>query len=65
MKSEESNPPQAVLRRALSIEETAQTLGISHWSVRRLIKSGALRSSRVLRTHIIPLSEIDRLLNEK
>ncbi len=58
----ESGVPQ---RRALSIEETAETLGVSHWTVRRLIKSGALRSCRVLRTHLVPVGEIDRLLNEK
>jgi excisionase family DNA binding protein len=49
-------------RRALSISEAAETLGISHWSIRRLIKSGALRTCRVLRTHLIPIDEIDRLL---
>lgn len=57
--SSHSQPP----RKALSIAETADTLGVSHWTVRRLIKSGAIRSCRILRTHIIPLSEIDRLLD--
>jgi len=49
-------------RKALTISEAAQTLGVSHWTVRRLIKSGALRSCRVLRTHLVPVGEIDRLL---
>lgn len=49
-------------RRALKIDEAAEVLGVSHWTVRRLLKDGALRSSRVLRHHLIPVEEIDRLL---
>lgn len=57
----ESTPPH-IPRKALSIDEAAETLGVSHWTIRRLIKSGAIRSCRVLRVHLIPIGEIDRLL---
>jgi excisionase family DNA binding protein len=63
MKAKESPPKQIAVRRGMSITEAAETLGVSHWTVRRLIKSGAIRSCRILRTHIIPVNEIDRLLD--
>jgi excisionase family DNA binding protein len=50
-------------RRALSIAETAGTLGISQTSVRRLIARGKLRACRQLRHILIPVAEIERLLN--
>ncbi|MCB1086058.1 MAG: helix-turn-helix domain-containing protein [Verrucomicrobiae bacterium] len=60
MKSTSS--PKKQERQAFRIDEAAEVLGVSHWTVRRLIKSGALKSCRVLRCHLIPVSEIDRLL---
>jgi excisionase family DNA binding protein len=57
----DNSSPQAQ-RRAISIQEAADTLGVSHWTIRRMIKSGAIRSCREIRKHLIPISEIDRLL---
>ena len=50
-------------KRAVRIDEAASLLGVSHWTVRRLIKRGELRSCRQLRCHLIPLSEIERFLD--
>ncbi|MDF1659433.1 MAG: helix-turn-helix domain-containing protein [Verrucomicrobiales bacterium] len=49
-------------RRAFKIDEAAEVLGVSHWTVRRLIKSGKLTSVRALRHHLIPSEAIDRFL---
>lgn len=54
-----SNPPEP---KAIRISEAARLLNVSHWTVRRLIKNGTIRSCRILRTHLIPVEEIDRLL---
>ena len=40
-------------------------LNVSHWTVRRLIKRGALKSCRELRVHLIPINEIERFLQAK
>jgi len=48
--------------KALRIDEAAKALNVSHWTVRRLIKSGAIKSCRKLRVHLIPIEEIDRFL---
>ena len=47
---------------ALRIDQAAKALNVSHWTVRRLIKSGAIKSCRKLRVHLIPAEEIDRFL---
>ncbi|MGE3310631.1 MAG: helix-turn-helix domain-containing protein [Limisphaerales bacterium] len=39
-------------------------LGVCEKTVRRLVRRGLLRSSRALRHHRIPRSEIDRFLRE-
>lgn len=49
--------------KAVKIREAAVLLGISENSVRRLIDREKLRTVRVLRHHIIPLEEINRLLS--
>jgi excisionase family DNA binding protein len=52
-------------RKAFSVRETAIALGISRMSVRRLIQRGLLRPNRALRHLLIPLSEIDRFLQQQ
>ena len=47
---------------AFSMRETAQVLGISYFSVHRLLKRGLLKSSPALRHKLIPLVEIERFL---
>lgn len=51
-------------RRAYLLSETAEILGISTKSVRRLIDRGLLKNSKALRKIIIPASEIERFLRE-
>jgi excisionase family DNA binding protein len=51
-------------RRAYTVNETAEIMGVSSKSIRRLIDRGLLRNSKALRKIIIPASEIDRFLKE-
>lgn len=51
-------------RLAYSVAETANILGISGKSVRRLIARNLIRPSRALRHLLIPRSEIERFLKE-
>jgi excisionase family DNA binding protein len=53
---------QATPKLAYSMQETADMLGISYFTVHRLIKRGLLRSSTALRHKLIPRSEIERFL---
>jgi excisionase family DNA binding protein len=57
---EQGVPP----RLAYTVKETAQMLGISEKSVRRLIDRGLLRTSKALRHLLIPRSEIERFLRD-
>jgi excisionase family DNA binding protein len=52
----------AVPRLALTMEETAQSLGVTYRTVQDLIKRRLLRPSRALRKPLIPVSEIERFL---
>jgi len=49
-------------RMALKIGEAAITLGVSESTIRRLIAKGEIRASRKLRHPLIPVSELERLL---
>ncbi len=51
--------PQA---QTVKIREAAAILGICENSVRRLIDRGKIRTIRVLRHHLIPVAELDKLL---
>ena len=51
-------------RMAFKIVETADLLGISKSSVRRLISRGLLKSTKILRHKLIPRAEIEKLLQE-
>jgi predicted transcriptional regulator len=54
-----------ILRRvAFSVRETAEMLGVSEKSVRRLISRKLLRPSHALRHLLIPQKEIERFLDE-
>ena len=54
----------AQLRLAFSVKETAQMLGVSEKTVRRLIDRGLLHASRALRHLLIPKKEIEKFLDE-
>ena len=51
-------------RLAYRVQETAQMLGVSAKTVRRLIARGLLRLSKALRHLLIPRFEIERFLKE-
>jgi excisionase family DNA binding protein len=58
--------PQNILeekRRALSPRETERTLGISHASLYRLIKTGKLKTIKLGARTLIPVEAIDALLS--
>lgn len=52
----------ALPKLAYSMDETAQILGLSYFTVSRLLKRGLLRSSNALRCKLIPHTEIERFL---
>ncbi|MBI5385637.1 MAG: helix-turn-helix domain-containing protein [Verrucomicrobia bacterium] len=51
-------------RLAYRVRETAQMLGVSDKTVRRLVARGLLRPSRALRHLLIPHFEVERFLKE-
>jgi excisionase family DNA binding protein len=51
-------------RLAFSVKETADILGLSEKTIRRLIARRLLRSSRALRHLLIPRKEIERFLDQ-
>jgi len=51
-------------RLAYTMRETTEILGVSYITVHRLVKRGLLRNSKVLRSIIIPASEIERFLKD-
>jgi excisionase family DNA binding protein len=48
----------------VSIAETAKSLGVSKDTVRRLIRTGALRAVPIARRVMVPQSEIDRACSQ-
>ncbi len=48
--------------RVYSVDEAAEALRLSHWTIRSWIKSGKLRSSRVGLRRVIRESELKRLI---
>ncbi len=46
----------------LSIQQTADVLGLSHWTLRAWIRAGKISHLRLGRLLKIPRSEVDRLL---
>ena len=61
---ENSDQTPALPRLAFSISETAEILGVSNITVHRWIKGGLLKCSWASRHKLIPLSEIQRFLND-
>jgi excisionase family DNA binding protein len=61
-KQTESNHGPAIPRLAYSIQEAADSLGISYISVFRLIQRGKLKTVRDIRNHLIPAVELQRFL---
>lgn len=57
-------PQENGIRMAFSVRETADILGVSEKTVRRLVGRKLLRPSRALRHLLIPKKEIERFLDE-
>lgn len=62
--SEAAPCTKSLAREAYKIAETAQLLGISSKSVRRLLDRGLLHAIAVLRHKLVPRSEIERFLRQ-
>ena len=60
MSSSNRKPPE---RRALSIKETADTLGLSRSTAYRLIAEGKLATLKIGGRRLVPVAAIDVLLN--
>lgn len=54
-----SSPP----RVAYTPSEVGDRLGLSEWSVRRLIRSGQLRATRVGRRWVVPVEAVTEFVN--
>ena len=50
--------------RLFSVDETADLLALSHWTIRDWIKLGKMESHKLGGRRLIARSEIERLLNE-
>jgi|GEM_PF-561063 len=57
-------PSASLGRLAYGVSETAEILGVSEKTVRRLISRRLLRASRALRHLLIPKKEIERFLDD-
>ena len=47
---------------AVGLEEAQQLTDISHYTLRRMVRSGTLRAARVGRRIVIPITELERLI---
>jgi len=62
--AESTEKTPALPRRAYTMRETADILGVSYITVHRLLKRGLLKCSSALRHKLIPASEIERFLKD-
>jgi excisionase family DNA binding protein len=62
-KTLKTQEPVAFERRALSIEETAKTCGLSRATLYRLISDGKLTTLKIGARRLVPVGAIDALLN--
>jgi excisionase family DNA binding protein len=51
--------------KSVKISEAAVILGVSESSIRRLIDRGIIKPSRVLRHLLVPLKQLDQILDGK
>jgi excisionase family DNA binding protein len=64
MSNTKTQEPVALARRALSIEETAKTCGVSRATLYRLISDGRLPTVKILGRRLVRPEAIDALLKE-
>lgn len=50
---------------AATVAEFAAALGVSRWTVQRMIAADTIRSTKIGRSRRIPWSEVDRILAER
>ena len=62
-KTLKTQEPAAFERRALSIEETAKTCGLSRATLYRLIADGKLSTLKIGARRVVPVGAIDALLS--
>lgn len=60
-----TSAPQAPVRLALSVRETAVATGLSERLIWKLIQRGELQSTRIGRRRLVPLDSIRRLLDAR
>jgi excisionase family DNA binding protein len=60
-KQNQQRPP--IERRALSIEESAKTCGLSRATLYRLIADGKLATLKIGARRLVPVNALDALLN--
>ena len=60
----DNSNPQPVERRTLTIKETAASLGISDWMVYEMVKRGELKTIRVGKRILVPVSALDQFVSE-
>ena len=65
MKKNETSTAPPIAQRTFTIRDTAAVLGVCRNSVRRLIDRGVFTPCRALRVPLIPLAQIEKLLNSK
>lgn len=51
--------------RAATVMETAEMLGVSRWTVQRMIAAETLQSVKIGKSRRIPYSEIERVLHAR
>ena len=51
-------------RRTLTIKETAASLGISDWMVYEMVKRGEIKTIRVGKRILVPVSALDQFVAE-
>jgi excisionase family DNA binding protein len=62
-KTLKTQEPASFERRALSIEETAKTCGLSRATLYRLIADGKLSTLKIGARRLVPVGALDALLN--
>ena len=49
-------------RLALGVKEAAEAVGLSHWTIRKFIREGKLRSIRLGKRVLVEPGELERLI---
>jgi excisionase family DNA binding protein len=58
-----ANPRSLANKKYLCVKDVAELIGVSRWTINRMIKRGDLRIHKFGRKKIIERSQIDKLFN--